>query len=426
MPQTAQRCIKDVSAFICVGLRPNLKTERLYRISMTCDFDRVIDRRHTDSAKWNRYPEDVLPLWVADMDFTAPEPVIRALRDYVERGLFGYALAAPQELREVIVARLERLYGWRVAPDALVFPAGVVVGYDQACHALLGPTDGLLIQTPVYPPFLSAAKWAGAQSQEMELTRQADGYYVVDLDRFEAAITDRTRAFLLCNPHNPVGRVFTPAELTAMAEICLRHDITIISDEIHCDLIYSGYRHTPIASLAPEIEARTITVMAPSKTYNIPGLGCAVAIIPNRELRMRYLEAHKGLASHVNNLGYVGALAAYRDGQPWLEACLRYLEANRDFVYRYVAAHLPGISVSPMEGTYLAWLDCRQAGLPADTPPGKFFLEQAKVALNEGATFGKGGEGFVRLNFGCPRAILEQALDRMREALRGALVRSGV
>ncbi len=211
-----------------------------------------------------------------------------------------------------------------------------------------------------------------------------------------------------------------------MAEICLRHDITIISDEIHCDLIYSGYRHTPIASLAPEIEARTITVMAPSKTYNIPGLGCAVAIIPNRELRMGYLEAHKGLASHVNNLGYVGALAAYRDGQPWLEACLRYLEANRDFVYRYVAAHLPGISVSPMEGTYLAWLDCRQAGLPADTPPGKFFLEQAKVALNEGATFGKGGEGFVRLNFGCPRAILEQALDRMREALRGALVRSGV
>jgi cystathionine beta-lyase len=384
---------------------------------MTYDFDRIIDRRRTDSAKWTHYADDVLPLWVADMDFISPEPVIRALREYVEQGLFGYALSAPKELREVIVERLARLYGWKVSPDALVFPAGVVVGYDQACHALLGPAGSLLIQTPVYPPFLNAAKWAGAESQEMELTRGPDGYYTVDLDRFAAGITERTRAFLLCNPHNPVGRVFTPAELTALAELCLRHDLTIISDEIHCDLIYSGYRHTPIASLAPEIEARTVTVMAPSKTYNIPGLGCAVAIIPNKELRRRYQEAHKGLAGHVNSLGFVGALAAYRDGQPWLDACLRYLEANRDFVYRYVAEKLPQLAVSPLEGTYLAWLDCRQAGLPAGVAPGKFFLEEAKVALNEGATFGKGGDGFVRLNFGCPRAILEEALERMRVAL---------
>ncbi len=381
------------------------------------DFDRIIDRRHTDSAKWAHFADDVLPLWVADMDFISPEPVIRALREYVEQGLFGYALSAPQELREVIVERLARLYGWRVSPDALVFSSGVVVGYDQACHALLQPSDSLLIQTPVYPPFLNAAKWAGAGNQEMELTRRADGYYTVDLDRFEQAITERTRAFLLCNPHNPVGRVFTPAELTALAEICLRHDLYVISDEIHCDLIYSGYRHTPIASLSPEIEARSVTVIAPSKTYNIPGLGCAVAIIPNKELRRRYQEAHKGLAGHVNNLGFVGALAAYRDGQPWLDACLRYLEANRDFVTQYVAAHLPQVTVSPLEGTYLAWLDCRQASLPAGVAPGKFFLEEAKVALNEGATFGKGGAGFVRLNFGCPRAILEEALNRMCDAL---------
>jgi len=389
---------------------------------MAYDFDRIIDRRHSDSEKWNRYPEDVLPLWVADMDFRAPEPVIRALHEYVDRGLFGYAHGAPDELREVIVERLLRLYGWRVSPEALVFVTGVVVGYDQACHALLGPDDALLIQTPVYPPFLSAAKWAGAQSQEMELTRGPDGRYFVDLDRFERAIADRTRAFLLCNPHNPVGRVFTPAELSAMAEICLRHDVYIISDEIHGDLIYSGHRHTPIASLAPEIEARTITVMAPSKTYNIPGLGCAVAVIPNPELRKRYQNAHRGLSGHVNNLGYVAALAAYRDGQPWLDACLRYLEANRDFLYRYVEANLPGITMSPMEGTYLAWLDCRNAGLPADMPPGKFFLEKARVALNEGATFGKGGAGFVRLNFGCPRATLEEALERMRSAISRSLL----
>jgi len=389
---------------------------------MAYDFDRIIDRRHSDSEKWNRYPEDVLPLWVADMDFRAPEPVIRALHEYVDRGLFGYAHGAPDELREVIVERLLRLYGWRVSPEALVFVTGVVVGYDQACHALLGPDDALLIQTPVYPPFLNAAKWAGAQSQEMELTRGPDGRYFVDLDRFERAIADRTRAFLLCNPHNPVGRVFTPAELSAMAEICLRHDVYIISDEIHGDLIYSGHRHTPIASLAPEIEARTITVMAPSKTYNIPGLGCAVAVIPNPELRKQYQNAHRGLSGHVNNLGYVAALAAYRDGQPWLDACLRYLEANRDFLYRYVEANLPGITMSPMEGTYLAWLDCRNAGLPADMPPGKFFLEKARVALNEGATFGKGGAGFVRLNFGCPRAILEEALERMRRAISRSLL----
>jgi cystathionine beta-lyase len=384
---------------------------------MTHDFDRIHDRRHTDSAKWTYYDEDVLPLWVADMDFVAPEPVVQALQAYVAKGLFGYALSASRELREVIVERLARLYDWQVAPEALVFSTGVVVGYNQACHALLGADDNLLIQTPVYPPFLSAAKWAGATSKEMELTRNADGRYTVDFDQFERSIDARTRAFLLCNPHNPVGRVFTRGELEEMAEICLRHDLNIISDEIHCDLIFNGHRHIPIASLSPEVAARTITVIAPSKTYNIPGLGCAVVIIPDKELRRRYQDAHKGLSGHVNNLGFVGALAAYRDGDTWLQDCLRYLEANRDFVFEYLGAHLPQIGISPIDGTYLAWLDCRQAGLPAGVPPGKFFLEKARVALNEGASFGKGGEGFVRLNFGCPRAILEQALDRMRGAL---------
>ena len=303
------------------------------------------------------------------------------------------------------------------APEALVFATGVVVGYDQACHALVGPGQGSLDPDAGLPTVSLAAKWAGAERQEMELTREPDGQYMVDLDRFEAAITDRTQRSLLCNPHNPVGRVFTRAELEAMAETCLRHDMHIISDEIHCDLIFSGYQHRPIASLSPEIEARTITIIAPSKTYNIPGLGCAVAVIPNKELRRRYQDAHRGLSGHVNSLGFVGALAAYRDGQPWLDDCLRYLEANRDFIYRYVAENLPQISVSPLEGTYLAWLDCRQAGLPVDVPPGKFFLEEAKVALNEGSAFGRGGEGFVRLNFGCPRAILEEALGRMKDAL---------
>ena len=199
--------------------------------------------------------------------------------------------------------------------------------------------------------------------------------------------------------------------------MCLRHDMHIISDEIHCDLIFSGYQHRPIASLSPEIEAARSRSSGPARPTTSPAWAAPSPSSPNKELRRRYQDAHRGLTGHVNSLGFVGALAAYRDGQPWLDDCLRYLEANRDFIYRYVAENLPQISVSPLEGTYLAWLDCRQAGIPADVPPGKFFLEEAKVALNEGSTFGRGGDGFVRLNFGCPRAILEEALGRMKDAL---------
>ncbi len=230
-----------------------------------------------------------------------------------------------------------------------------------------------------------------------------------------ATITDRTRTFTLCNPHNPVGRVFTREELTTMAELCLRHDLTIISDEIHCDLIFSGAQHIPIASLSPELAARTITLIAPSKTFNIAGLYCSAAIIPDPELRRRFKAAAAGIVPSVNLMAFTAALAAYRDGGPWLAACLRYLEDNRDYLMRFVEDRLPGISMSPMEGTYLAWLDCREAGITGS--PAKFFLERARVGLNDGAWFGDGGEGFVRLNFGCPRATLAEALERMAGAL---------
>ena len=251
----------------------------------------------------------------------------------------------------------------------------------------------------------------------MELTREPNGRYVVDADAFEAALTERTRLFLLCNPHNPVGRVFDRGELARMAEICLRHDVTICSDEIHCDLLLDGHRHVPIASLAPEIAARTITLMAPSKTYNVAGLHCSVAIIQNKALREQYQRAQQGLVSSVNIMGFVAALAAYRDGQPWLNACLAYLNANCDYLEDYVAANLPGVTMRRPEGAYLAWLDCRQAGISGD--PARFFLKQARVALNEGARFGRGGEGFVRLNFGCPRATLAEALGRMARSVKG-------
>ena len=381
---------------------------------MTYDFDRRIDRRHSESAKWHHYDEDVLPLWLADMDFVSPEPVLRALHERVEHGVFGYSMAPP-ELSEVIVERLQRLYGWQVSPETVVFFPGVVTGFNLVCHAVASPGDGVLIQTPAYWPILAAPAGAGLTNDEMELTRRPNGRYEIDFDLFEKTITDRTRIFILCNPHNPVGRVFRREELEGMAEICLRHKVVICSDEIHCDLVFPGNRYLPMASLAPEIADQTITLMAPSKTFNLPGLKCSVAIVQNPELREKLKTTHTGLVHGINVMGYVAALAAYRDGQPWLDELLRYLEANLDYLLQYVEAHLPGVCMSKPEGTYLAWLSCHQAGIPGN--PHEFFLKQARVAVTDVAIFGRGGEGFVRLNFGCPRSILTEALEKMKEAL---------
>jgi cystathionine beta-lyase len=384
---------------------------------MQPNLDTPIDRRGTPSFKWHTYDPDVLPMWVADMDFRSPEPVITALRARVEHGVFGYE-RWPEELQEVIAARLQRRYGWDVAPSAVIFLPGVVPGFNLAIRALVDPEGGLLIQTPVYPPILHAAETGGVVGQPMPLLPGADGRYEIDLDRFADALDARTQMFLLCNPHNPVGRVFTEAELTAMAEHCLRHDVLICSDEIHGDLLFSGHRHVPIAALAPEIEARTITLMAPSKTFNIAGLHCAFAVIPNADLRHRFLDARGGLVGTPNLLGYTAALAAYREGGPWLAAVLRYLEANRDRVMDYIAEHLPGVRAPRPEGTYLAWLDFRDTAIPGN--PHAWLLEHGRVALNDGATFGPGGEGFARLNFGCPRVTLEEGLRRIRGALEKA------
>ncbi len=385
---------------------------------MTYDFDRVIDRRSTNSNKWRKYPPDVLPLWVADMDFASPEPVVRALRERVEHGVYGYGFEGP-EFAEVFVDRLQKRYGWKVSPEAVVLIPGVIPGFNVACRALTRPGDGLLMQLPVYPPILRAPGNHELTRDEALLGRDRDGRYAADLDAFRAAIHGRTRAFLLCNPHNPVGRVFTRDELAGMAQICLERDLPIIADEIHCDLLYSGQRHIPMASLGSEIERRTITLMAPSKTFNLAGLKVSVAVIPDVSLRERFTAARGDFVqAQVNIMGYTAAFAAYRDGDAWLGELLRYLEANRDFLADYVRRHLPGISMTPPEGTYLAWLDCRSAG-PAAADPFTFFLERAKVALNDGALFGRGGQGFVRLNFGSPRALLTEGLERMRRALAG-------
>lgn len=381
---------------------------------MTYDFDGRTNRRRSDSLKWNQYDDDVLPMWVADMDFRAPDPVIRAMHERVDHGVFGYGWVPP-DLGEVIVERLQRLYDWQVSPEALVFLPGAVTSFNLACHAMGAPGDGVLMQTPIYFPMLWAPSGAGLTNDEMELTRVPDGSYAIEFGLFERAITDRTRIFMLCNPHNPIGRVFRREELEQMAEICLRHDILICSDEIHCDLVFQGSRHVPIATLAPEVADRTITLMAPSKTFNLPGLKCSVAIVQNPELRKKLQETHTGLVHGVNVMGVAAAVAAYREGQPWVEELLRYLEANLDLLVEYAGAHLPGISMSRPEATYLAWLSCHEAGIPGK--PDEFFVNEARVAFNDGAIFGRGGEGFVRLNFGCPRSVLVEALDRMKNAL---------
>jgi cysteine-S-conjugate beta-lyase len=384
---------------------------------MPYDFDRQIDRRRTESTKWHKFPPDVLPLWVADMDFPSPEPVTRALRERVEHGIFGYGVEQP-EFHEVMCERLLKRHGWKVEPEALVLLPGVIPGFNVACRAFSAPGDGLLTLLPVYPPILRLPDNVGLTRDAVDLTRGSDGRYEVDWDAFERAITPRTRMFILCNPHNPVGRVFTREELSRMAEICLRRGLVICADEIHGDLIYQGHQHVAMASLHPEIEARTITLMAPSKTYNLAGLKSALAVIPNPALREKFIATRLDLVQSANILGYTAMLAAYRDGQPWLDELLRYLEANRDFLVQYVRSHLRGVEVGVPEGTYLAWLDCRRAGIPGHDPY-TFFLEKARVGLNDGATFGRGGAGFVRLNFGCPRPMLTDGLERMRKALAG-------
>ncbi len=383
---------------------------------MTTDFDQLIERRGTDSVKWQWYG-DAIPMWVADMDFLAPEPVIAALQARVSHGIFGYA-NEPADLREVLQAWLLRRFDWRVAAEALVFTPGVVTAFNVACRAFCTPGDGVLVQAPVYPPMRTAPANFDLVCDEMELTRGADGRYWVDLERMNATITDRTKLFMLCNPHNPTGRAFTGEELTRMAEVSLRRGLVICSDEIHCDLIYAPNRHLPVASLAPEIARRTVTIMAPSKTFNIPGLGFSFAIIEDAALRKQYKAAGRDIVPHINAMGYTAALAAYTEGEPWLSECIAYLQANRDFLAQFVAERMPGVRMAVPEATYLAWLDFSGAQLGED--PHKFFLKHAGVALNEGGPFGPGSDGFARLNFACPRSLLVEALEKMATAMQAA------
>lgn len=387
---------------------------------MAYDFDRVLNRRGTDSGKWGMYGEDVLPLWVADMDFASPPAVIEALRARVDEGVYGYGMDSPI-LRHTIQERLQRLYNWQVPEESIVFLPGLVSGLNVVCRAVGAPGDGVLVNTPVYGPFLTAP---GLQQRRLQVAVQTpaerDGilHYTMDFAALEAATDSSTRLFILCNPHNPTGRAYSAAELECLAELCAKHNLIICSDEIHCDLLLDGSRHIPIASLNAEIEARTITLMAPSKTFNVPGLGCSFAVIPNRDLRNQVQQAAAGIVPHANILGIRAALAAYSEGADWLDELRAYLTANRDYMVKTVRERLPEVRLTVPEATYLGWLDFGKLSL--EPSPYQYFLKQAKVALSEGTGFGQGGEGFVRLNFGCPRATLSEALERMQAALAAA------
>lgn len=373
------------------------------------DFDHPPDRRDSASLKWDKYASrDILPMWVADMDFPAPPAVLSALRERLDHGVLGYTLP-PQELAAVMGEQLARRYNWQVEPQWLVWLPGLVTGLNVACRAVGRPGDGVLTTTPIYPPFLSAPQQSDRQLLTAPLIDNGS-QWVMDFAALEEAVTPDTKLLLFCNPHNPTGRVYSRPELQEIAAFCQRHDLIICSDEIHCDLVLEPDRqHIPMASLAPEVADRCITLMAPSKTYNIPGLGASLAVIPNRKLRAHFQKVMAGIVSHVNVMGLIATLAAYRDCDAWLADLRAYLRKNRDLVTETIN-DIPGLSMRRVEATYLAWIDTRGAGI---TEPGRFF-EAAGVGLSDGRDFG--AAGFVRFNFGCSSALLRLALERMRQA----------
>ncbi|MBE7536489.1 MAG: pyridoxal phosphate-dependent aminotransferase [Anaerolineales bacterium] len=395
---------------------------------MTYNFDEIIERRHTNSIKWTAYPEDVLPMWVADMDFSVPEPIRDALHQAIERGEFGYAFAT-RKTKQIVAERMQRLYGWSVDPDWVMETTGVVSGFNIAARAYCRPSDGALIQTPAYPMFYSIYKNMGLTQQTAPLSFVNEGGVLhpqLDLDAFARSFHSnhaRTRMFLLCHPYNPTGQVFSREELLRMAETCLQNGAMIISDEIHCELLLDDAKHIPTAALSPEIADRTVTLISPSKTFNIAGLFSAFAIIPNAEAREKFKEASEKMTGHPSSLGLIAAETAFSGAcDDWLNELRLYLARNRNFVMEYLAENFPQAKYTHPAATYLHWIDFGEyvrMGQIVDSPF-KFFLENAKVAVNDGKPFGAGYENFIRLNFGAPRALVEQGLSQMKRALMPA------
>jgi cystathionine beta-lyase len=374
------------------------------------NFDELVDRRETGSLKWDKYRErDVIPLWVADMDFHSPPEVTAAIRARAEHGVFGYTAPYP-EVTNAVLDYLRKRHGLDAHADWIVWLPGLVQGKNLTCRAAGNPGDAVMTCTPVYPPFLTAPIFSDRKRIAVPL-RLDGGVWNFDFDAMEKAITPETKLFTLCSPHNPVGRVWRRNELERLLDFCERHHLVLCSDEIHCDLILDDVPFVPTLSLGERAAKRTITLLSPSKTYNLPGLACAYAVIPDEELRANFKRICRGLVTEINLFGYAGCAAAYKSGELWRRDLIAYLRGNRDLVYEFFAAHLPQLKIVPMEATYLAWFDARPLGLEN---PHKFFEEHG-VGFSNGIDFG--APGFLRLNFGCRRALLQQGLERMLAAV---------
>jgi cystathionine beta-lyase len=383
---------------------------------MEYNFDNVINRHNTNSYKWDAADAELLPMWVADMDFEVPPPIKDAILIRAEHGIFGYSL--PQEsYYEAIISWEKRRHGWAIEKEWITFSPGIVPAVNMLVRALAQPGDKVIVQTPVYYPFFNAIINNGCQIEKNSLNFQ-NKKYLMDFEDLERKVKDpRAKLLILCSPHNPVGRVWTREELVRLGELCVANDVTVISDEIHCDLIFKGHKHLPFAALDKRFAKNSVTCIAPSKTFNLAGLQTSAVIIPNAKLRGRFSNVlvSDGLRSP-NPFGITALEAAYNHGEPWLEQLMDYLSDNVDFLIRFVEERLPMVEVIKPEGTYLVWMDFRKLGLDPDTLE-DLMLKKARVWLDEGYIFGRGGEGFERINVACPRSLLKQGLQRIERAV---------
>jgi cysteine-S-conjugate beta-lyase len=383
-------------------------------------FDDVINRRHTLSVKWDDTErvfgvKDVLPMWVADMDFPAPPAVIEALHKRIKHGIFGYTVI-PDSLKEAVQHWLQVRHQWEIDRSWLVFSTGVVPAIATAIEAFSKEGDRVVVFTPVYPPLFQLVR----QHRRTLVTsplQLKETRYEIDWDDLTEKIQG-AKLLLLCSPHNPGGRVWTKEELKKIGELCIKHDVIVISDEIHADLTFPPNKHVPFASIHPEFAERSITFIAPTKTFNLAGLQAAAVIIANESLRRQFrkVQQRQGFFT-LNTFAVVGAEAAYRHGGEWLDALLTYLQENIDYVSSYIQTHLPALRVIRPEATYLVWIDCRQLGL-TEQQLKQLLLEKGKIAVEFGSKFGEEGKGFIRMNVACPRKTLKEALDRLSAALR--------
>lgn len=385
---------------------------------MSFDFDQVIARTGTSSVKHDGCAEyfgtaDVLPLWVADMDFAAPIAVTRALLDRAAHPVYGYSLY-PDSLYQALIAWLKKRHGWAVQREWILIAPGVVPSLFASVMAFTKPDEGVIVQPPVYFPFFSAVTTNGRRLIQNPLQLK-NGRYSMDFDHLERCAAEGARMLLLCSPHNPVGRVWSKSELSDVLRIARRYDMTILSDEIHADLVYPGRQHTALATMANDTD-KLITALAPSKTFNIPGLGLSCLIVPDPAHRAAIKTVFDSLhMGNCNPFSIAAFEAAYRGGEAWLDSLMIYLAGNRDFVSGYLARHLPAIRLIQPEGTYLLWLDCRDLKM-SDAELREFFVHQARVGMNPGTVFGQGGSGYMRLNIASPRSVIADALARIARA----------